>query len=57
MTDFPHFAYYYETTITAEKKKSHIFHVFLMRNIPAKLNVTFAQEMNADSGPLKKIHF
>lgn len=25
-----------------------------MRNITAKLNVTIAQEMNADLGPLKK---
>lgn len=52
MTDFPHFAYYYETTTTA-KIKGHIFHFFLMLNTPAKLNGTFAQEMNADSGQLK----
>lgn len=39
------------------KKKGHIFHFFLMQNIPAKLNSIFAQEMNADSGPLKKSCF
>lgn len=43
--------------IKNKKKEGHIFHFFLMRNNPAKLNSTFAQEMNADSGRLKKIHF
>lgn len=59
MTDFPHFAYYYETTTEKKekKKKGHIFHSFLMQKIPPKLNGTLAQEMNAGSGHLKKIHF
>lgn len=40
-----------------KKNKGHIFHFFHMWNIPAKLNSIFSQEMKADLGPLKKIHF
>lgn len=39
-----------------KKRKGHIYHFFLMQNIPAKLNDTFDQEMNGDLGPLKNIH-
>lgn len=56
MTDFPHFAYYYETT-TTEKIQAHIFHFFLMLNSQTKQNGTFAQERNTDSESIQEIHF